>query len=181
MSGDKYFISDQNAPYFLTCTVIHWIDVFTRLEYRDILVDSLNYCIEHKGLEVNAWVIMSNHIHLVASAEEGYRMSDLLRDFKKHTSKKIVEAIKELPESRRDWLLDKFAFEARRTGRAENFKLWRDDNHAIDLTNRHAMEKVDYIHQNPVRAGLVEFPSHYLYSSAKDYAGEKGLANVVVI
>ena len=88
MSGDKYFISDQNATYFLTCTVIHWIDVFTRLEYRYIVVDSLNYCIEHKGLEINAWVIMSNHIHLVASAKDGYRMSDLLRDFKKHTSKK---------------------------------------------------------------------------------------------
>lgn len=145
------------------------------------MVDSLNYCIAHKGLELNAWVVMSNHIHLVGRAEEGFRMWEILRDFKKHTSKKIMEAIQELPESRREWLMDKFAFEARRTGRAENYKLWRDDNHAIDLTNRHAMEKIDYIHNNPVRAGWVEFPSHYLYSSAKDYAGEKGLVKVVVI
>jgi REP element-mobilizing transposase RayT len=181
MSGDKYLISDQNATYFLTCTVIHWIDVFTRQVYRNIVVDALNYCIAHKGWEVNAWVVMRNHLHLVASAQEGSRMSDVLRDFKKHTSKRIVEAIQEYPESRKEWLLDKFSFEARRTGRAENYKLWRDDNHAIDLTHLSAMEKVDYIHDNPVRAGWVELPTHYLYSSATDYAGGKGLVNVCVI
>jgi putative transposase len=71
--------------------------------------------------------------------------------------------------------------DAKRTGRAENYKLWRDDNHAIDLTKRHAMEKEDYIHQNPARTGWVEFPSHYIYSSAKDYAGEKGLVKVEII
>ena len=181
MSGDKYLISDQNSPYFLTCTVIHWIDLFTRKVYRDIITDSLNYCVESKGLEVNAWVIMSNHIHLVVKAKETYRISDILRDFKKHTSKKMQEAILSGPESRREWLLDKFAFEARRTGRADFYKIWRDDNHAIDLSNLDAMEKINYIHLNPVRAGLVELHAHYLYSSAVDYAGGKGLVKVAVV
>lgn len=181
MSGDRYFIRDQQATYFLTCTVIYWIDVFTRREYRDIIVDSLNYCIKHKGWEINAWVIMSNHVHLVCRANEKSRISDVLRDFKKFTSKRIVEAVQEIPESRREWLLDKFEFEARRTGRAENYKLWKDDNHAIDLTHLEAMEKVDYIHRNPVKAGWVEFPEHYLYSSATDYAGGNGLVKVVKV
>lgn len=135
---------------------------------------SLKYCIEQKGLELNAWVIMSNHVHLVGRAREPYRMSDILRDFKKFTSKRIVEAIVEIPESRGDWLLDKFSFEARRTRRAENYKLWTDDNHAVDLTYLSTMEKVDYIHRNPVRAGLVFQPDQYPYSSAVDYAGGKG-------
>ncbi len=62
---------------------------------------------------------MSNHIHLIVKAKEGYRISDILRDFKKHTSKKMQEAILTGPESRKEWLLDKFAFEARKTGRAD--------------------------------------------------------------
>jgi len=181
MSGDRYFINDQNATYFLTCTVIHWIDVFIRREYKDIVVDSLKYCVEQKGLELNAWVIMSNHLHLVGRAREPHRMSDILRDFKKFTSKRIVEAIVEMPESWREWLLDKFSFEARRTRRAENYKLWTDDNHAIDLTHLSAMEKVDYIHRNPVRAGLVFQPDQYPYSSAVDYAGGIGLLKVHVL
>ena len=127
---------------------------------------------------------MSNHIHLVAACKTPHRMSDFLRDFKKFTSKKIMEAILEIPESRKDWLLDKFSFETRRTGRARDYKFWTDDNHAIDLDGFgiDMMEKIDYIHSNPVRAGLVRNPDDYLYSSACDYSRkEKGLVNVIVV
>jgi REP element-mobilizing transposase RayT len=181
MSGDKYYISDQHATYFLTLTVVRWIDIFSREHYRNILVDSLNYCIKEKGLTVHSWVIMSNHVHLVASCEAPHRMSDFLRDFKKFTSKRITEAVAEIPESRRFWLLDAFSFEAKRTGRAKEYKLWKDDNHAIDLTNIDLLEKINYIHENPVRAGLVAAPEHYLFSSALDYCNGKGLVKVQVI
>jgi len=93
----------------------------------------------------------------------------------------MQEAILTGPESRKEWLLDKFAFEAKRTGRAEFYKIWRDDNHAIDLSHIDVKEKVNYIHRNPVRASLVELPDHYLYSSAIDYAGGKGQVKVVVV
>ena len=122
MSGDRYKIYNQQGCYFVTMTVVHWIDVFSRREYRDIIVDSLNYCVENKGLKLYAWVIMSNHVHIVGEVEGELGMSGFLRDFKKHTSKRILEAIEEIPESRREWLLDKFSFEARRTGRATNYK-----------------------------------------------------------
>ena len=181
MSGDRYRITDQHNPYFLTCTIVHWIDLFTRKDYRDIVVQSLNYCIEQKHLIVYSWVIMSNHVHLVVRCEPPGEMSAFLRDFKKFTSKKIADTIMEIPESRREWLLDKFGFEAKRTRRAENYKIWKDDNHAIDLTDIDMMEKIDYVHNNPVRAGWVDVPAHYLYSSAIDYAGGKGLVKVVVI
>jgi putative transposase len=180
MSGG-YIIGDQHNPYFLTCTVIQWIDLFTRRVYKDIIVDSLNYCTAEKNLTIYAWVIMSNHIHLVARCDPPGRMSDFLRDFKKFTSKRFIDAIEDVPESRRDWLLDKFAFEAKRSRRAENYKVWRDDNHPIDLTDIDAMQKIDYIHLNPVRAGVVDSPDHYLYSSAIDYAGGKGVVKVEVI
>lgn len=184
MSGDKYKITDQHARYFLTLTVIHWLDVFTRSEYKDIIVNSLDYCIANKGLNIYAWVIMSNHVHMVAGCKAPNRMSDFLRDFKKYTSKRIVEAIEEINESRRDWLLDKFSFEARRSGRATDYKLWMDGNHAVDLDNNaiDMMEKIDYIHENPVRARIVANPEDYIYSSAIDYSGKgKGLVKVIVI
>jgi REP element-mobilizing transposase RayT len=181
MSGDKYLIRNQNAVYFITCTVIYWIDLFSRVGYKDIIVNSLNYCIKNKGLTVYAWVIMTNHIHLVASCSPPFGMSGFLRDFKKYTSKRFIDEMGKIHESRAEWLLDRFAYEASRTGRAEYYKIWRDDNHAIDLTNIDVFQKVAYIHNNPVMAGLVFEPDQYPYSSALDYNGKKGLVTVTQI
>ncbi|GAA4468946.1 transposase [Nibrella saemangeumensis] len=182
MSADRYPIVDQNAPYFLTITVVNWIDIFIRKEYKQIICDSLNYCVQQKGLVIYAWVLMSNHIHLVARVKEPGSLSFVLRDFKKFTSKALIVAIQETGESRRDWLLDKFAFEARRTSRAENFKVWRDDNHAVSLFSPgFTDQKVAYIHDNPVRQQIVTTPEAYLYSSALDYSGKKGLVLVEVL
>lgn len=103
MSGDRYVITDQQQVYFLTLTVVDWVDVFTRKDYKLIIVDSLNFCIANKGMEVFAYVIMSNHLHLITRAKEGYVLSYVLRDFKKFTSKQIVAKILEIGESRRDW------------------------------------------------------------------------------
>jgi len=182
MSGDRYKIADQEAPYFVTFTIVNWIDIFTRKDYKLIITDSLNYCIENKGLEVFAWVIMSNHVHLIIRAKQGFILSHIIRDFKKFTSKQIIDTILEIGESRREWLLDKFSFEARRTQRATNYKVWTDDNHAILLENAKWMkQRLDYIHDNPVRQLIVQHPHEYLFSSAIDYADEKGLVNIVKI
>jgi REP element-mobilizing transposase RayT len=174
MSGDRYYITDQHATYFLTFTVVDWIDVFTRPDYKTIITDALNYRSENKGWEINAWVLMSNHLHLVVKTQPPFRMSDTLRDFKKFTSKKILEAIKQSPESRREWLLDKFSYHARISGRAKDYKLWRDDNHAIYLDNATmTRQRIDYIHENPVVAMIVANAEDYLLSSANVYAGSK--------
>ena len=105
MGGDKYKIADQQQSYFLTLTIIDQVDVFTRKDYKLIIVDSLNYCVASKGLEIFAWVIMSNNIHLMVRAKEGFELSHILRDFKKFTSKAITAKILEIGESRREWLL----------------------------------------------------------------------------
>ena len=181
MSGDKYFISDKAGCYFITFTIIHWIDIFSRKEYRDIIVDSLNYCISEKELIVYAWVIMSNHIHLVITtkSDEG-NISGIIRDFKKHTSKEITKAIQSIPESRKEWLLNAMSKEAKRIGRATYHKLWKDDNHAITIDGKIVgiKERINYIQDNPVKNGLVEEQWEYIYSSAKDYQGKKGLVAI---
>ncbi|MBN9485145.1 MAG: transposase [Bacteroidetes bacterium 43-93] len=181
MSGDRYFITDQHATYFLTFTVVEWIDIFTRPEYKQVIVDSLNYCIAEKGLECYGWVLMTNHMHLIVRAIPPATLSGIIRDYKKFTSKKLLEIIQTIPESRRDWLLRKFGYWANSTGRAENYKLWTDDNHAINLDNSNLFkQKLDYIHENPVRQQIVAYAQDYIFSSASDYAGKKGLVDIII-
>ncbi|MCX2745300.1 transposase [Mangrovivirga sp. M17] len=182
MSGDRYKITDQNGIHFCTITVVDWIDIFTRMEYRDIIVESLKYCISSKGLELYSWVIMSNHIHLIGSVSPPHKFSNFLRDFKKFTSKEIVKEINRINESRREWLLDRFSFQARKTQRARNYKIWKDSNHCIEIDSSiDIWEKIHYIHENPLRNGLVDEPEDYRYSSARDYINSNGLLDIIVI
>jgi REP element-mobilizing transposase RayT len=179
---DSYVIKDQQAAYFLTFQVVAWVDIFTRKRYRDIIVDAFNYCIEHKGLKVHAWVIMSNHVHCILSSTEG-KLSDTIRDFKRHTAKQILESIQEEYESRRVWILFQFKHAAQQHIRNKDYQVWTHESHAVEIDpyiNDMSTSKMNYIHNNPVEAGLVEKPEDYLYSSARNYAGMKGLVKLVM-
>jgi REP element-mobilizing transposase RayT len=177
-----YQIYDQSACYYLTFQVVEWADVFSRKIYKDILIDSLQYCMTHKQLNLHAYVIMSNHMHLMASATNN-NLSDIVRDFKRHTSKKIIEAIYNEPESRRKWLLQLFSNAASEHSRNEKFQVWTHENHAVEIfSHKFIKQKMDYIHQNPVRAGIVEKEEDYLYSSAKEYlTGKASVLSVCLL
>lgn len=184
MSGDRYLITDQNACYFLTFTVVDWVDVFTRPVYKQIIVDSLNFCIEKKGLVVYGWCLMTNHIHLIAQAKQGHKLSHVIRDFKKFTANNVLKAIQDEPESRKDWMLYRFEFAGKFMKRIEKYHFWQDGSHAIYLDPYKPemfKQRLNYTHQNPVRTGIVENAADYLYSSARDYCGTRGLVNVVVV
>jgi putative transposase len=102
----KYQIRDQNALYFVTFTVIHWLDVFSRREYRDIFLDSIRYCQANKGLEVCAYCIMSSHIHMIIGRHGDPNLEHIIRDIKKFTATKLIEAIQNNPqESRKELFL----------------------------------------------------------------------------
>jgi REP element-mobilizing transposase RayT len=181
MSGDRYYIKDQNAIYFVTFTVVGWLDVFIRNKYKTVIVDSLNYCSQNKGLSVHAWCLMTSHLHLIVSADDGYKLSEIIRDFKKHTAKTTLKLIDEQDESRRNWLLWYFEKEGKKDKRISKYKFWQEDNHAILLerTNTKMMEqKLNYIHQNPVVEGIIENAQDYLYSSARDYCGTRGYVEI---
>jgi putative transposase len=172
----------QGYAYNLTLTIVEWIDFSSRSAYEHLIVDSINYCIVNKGLQVYCWCLMSNHLHLIASAGEVGNLSDILRDFKKFTSKELVKTIKEVPESRRDWMLNLFWYAGKNDKKIKYFKVWQDGNDAQEIhTTAFLDEKMDYIHNNPVKAELVANPEEYLYSSARDYAGEKGLVEIVFV
>ena len=179
--SEKYKIDDPEGKYFVTLTVVHWIDIFTRKELKHVVLDSLQYCQKNKGLLIHAWVLMHSHLHLIISSE-GEPLQDILRDFKKHTSKQIVRTIEEINESRKEWLFRAFSKAAQDIKRVKNYKVWQDGNKPILLqTNEMLDGRLHYIHQNPVEAELVNEPEYYWYSSARDYAGEKGLLEVSML
>ena len=180
--GIKNKISEGHA-YFLTMTVVNWIDVFTRPVYKYIIVDALKYSQENKGLIIYAWCLMSNHLHMVAETKEGLNLSDTLRDFKKYTSKAIVKEIKtNIEESRKNWMLNEFEFAGKYKSGIKKYKFWQDGNEAKEIYSNFFLEqKVEYIHENPVKAEIVENDYEYLFSSAKNYTGEVGLIDVVLI
>jgi len=117
MSERAYSINNPDGIYFVTFSVVNWIDVFVRQRYKDIIVESLKYCQENKGLEIFGWCLMSSHIHLIIRAKEGYNLSDILRDFKKFTSSRLIKSISDTnePESRREWMLWMFERAAKKT------------------------------------------------------------------
>ena len=176
-----YQIRDQQALHYLTIQIVDWIDVFTRQTYRDIILDSLRYCQQNKGLQIFGFVIMPNHIHLIANSPEGY-LSDTIRDFKKFTANNILKSIIDGNESRKDWMLNRFQFNAQKHSRNENYQMWTHENHAVVIYSpEFAREKLEYLHNNPVRAGFVRKPEDYIYSSASNYAEMESIMEVLII
>ncbi len=174
----KYSISEPHGIYFLSFATVGWVDVFTRQRYRDIVIDSLNFCVKNKGFIIYSWVIMSNHVHLVCKSKTG-NLSGVIRDFKSFTAKQILKSIEQESESRREWMLTIFNIAGRNNSRNKYYQLWRHDNHAIEVfSNTVIDQKINYIHYNPVAEGIVSKQEYYVYSSATDYCGRKGLIEI---
>ena len=177
----NYRITDDTKPHFLTLTLVEWVDLFTREKYKQTIIESLKYCIEEKGLVLNAYVIMSNHLHLIAKVKnEGLSLTDIIRDMKRFTANKMYKALKsDDKESRRNWLLWIFESQGKKSNSNKNSKIWRHENHPVILdTNEIVEERLNYIHENPVKAGICYTAEDYVYSSAGVYAGGQGVLDV---
>jgi len=153
--------------YYVTMTVVGWIDVFTRRDYVNIVYDSIRFCQTHKGLRVYAYVVMPNHVHLICDAGER-NLNDVLRDMKSFTAKAILGAIAaNAQESRREWMLHMFGYHGRGSTQNTKFQFWQHGSHPIELYSHDVIwQKIQYAHRNPVKAGIVSEPEHYLHSSA---------------
>lgn len=181
IQGQKQNIKTEKA-YFLTLTVVGWIDVFTRKNHRDAIIESLKYCQKEKGLIIYAFVIMSNHLHLIVNTSEPFLLKDTIRDLKKFTSRKIISLIQKEPESRREWMLKYFKNEGANHAKNLEYKFWKDGNHAIELySEKFIWDKIKYIHNNPVEAGFVKYPHEWLYSSATNYQEMESIITIEAI
>lgn len=152
---------------YVTLTIVDWIDVFTRRIYGDFIIENLIHCQDYKDLKIYSYVLMTNHLHMITFSEKNL-LSDILRDFKTYTSKRLFEMIKEnVRESKRRWMIDIFRKRGSENNDNEGHQFWQSGNHPVALySNEVIQQKIDYIHQNPVKAGFVDSPEKYYYSSA---------------
>jgi len=156
------------------------VDIFSRPVYKHIVADSLEFCMQQKGLVIYAWVLMTNHLHLIAEARGESTLSDILRDFKRHTSRKIIETLqKDMKESRREWMLGRFAYAGKNDPKIKEYRFWQEGNDVQPLVSEYyLLQKLHYIHLNPVRAEFVNHAEEYKYSSAIDYCGGQGVLKI---
>jgi REP element-mobilizing transposase RayT len=163
--GLRFRLNDNSCCFFITTTVVEFRKIFTEEKYLNILAESLKFCRDKYGFKLLAYVFMPSHIHLVVWPKEGSSVSNFMRDFKKFTSKSIKDEL----EARKDPRLK--VFKAAATGRRnQEFKLWMDRFDCVGVYSRKVLDtKANYIHYNPVEAGLSGAPEGWEYSSASAY------------
>ena len=168
----RYKIFDQKGLNFITITVVDWVDLFTRKAICDIVLSNLAFYRNNKGLKIFAYVIMSNHIHLIVRAAEEPELSTIIRDFKSYLAREIIQFLnaQNRKESRKEWLLWMFKKAGKQKGNVNTYQFWQHHNKPIELwTDKVIKQKIDYIHNNPVEAGLVTTAVDWKYSSARNY------------
>ena len=169
----RYKTYDSQAPYFLTSTIIAWVPVFTRRPYFDIILTALKYCRLEKGLKIFAYVIMDNHLHLIGQAEN---LSAILKDFKSFTAREII---RQAEQDDKQWLLQQFDCYKKEYKQGSKFQVWQEGFHPKLLGSEDMVrQKIAYIHHNPVRAGLVDQPEDWPYSSARNYLSGAGVLDI---
>lgn len=175
----KYRFHKPDAAYFISFATVNWVDVFTREIYFEIIIDSIKYCRENKGMELFAYCIMPNHVHMIFRSANN-DPAGLIRDFKGFTSRKIIAAIKENnKESRKEFLLKMFEEAGSTKSNVEKYQLWQHDNKPIEVfSNKVVKQKFDYIHNNPVEEGLVISAIDWKYSSARNYYGDNSIVKI---
>ena len=153
--------------FFVTLTIVGWIDLFSREIYKEVVVENLQYCQKNEGLEIYAYVIMTNHLHMICRRQTG-ELTEMLGRFKSYTAKQFLKLIEGgYEESRKEWLLQLFRQFAVSNTQYSKHHIWQYTSHPIELSSNEMInQKVEYIHNNPVKSGLVVEASSYKYSSA---------------
>jgi len=173
MTRSRYTIKETALPHFLTCTVVNWLPLFSDRANAQILLDSLAWLQQENRMRLYGYVIMENHIHLVAGGDE---LSGALASFKSFTARRLIDRLKEQGAEDR---LKQLVFYKEAHKRDREHQVWQEGSHPQAIQGEEMMrQKLDYLHYNPVRRGYVDTPEHWRYSSARDYAGATGLLPV---
>ncbi|PAU93545.1 transposase [Aliifodinibius salipaludis] len=162
-------IHSDTKYYFCTTSITCWYPVFTEIEYFTIIIDSLAYCQNNKGLALHGYVIMLNHLHLIISANGSISIPDIIRDFKRYTSSEISSLLKTNNQKNALRIFKEAVIDSKNN---QEYQVWQPSYHPIGLQTEHFFkQKLNYIHQNPVEKGYVNEPEHWRFSSAANYSG----------
>ncbi|MBK1646163.1 transposase [Thiocapsa imhoffii] len=173
MTRSRYRFLGNDAPYFLTMTISQWLPIFTRPATVEVILDSWRYLQAHRGFRLHGYVILENHLHLIARAPELDR--DVQR-FKSFTARQLIRVLEEAGARRLLTMLRLFKDEGKRES---TYQVWEEGSHPQRIEHEAVMrQKLDYVHNNPVKRGYVDLPEHWRWSSARDYLGQPGLIEV---
>jgi len=173
MGRSRYKIYESTHPHFLTLTVLHWIPIFTNKESVEILLDSFRFLQKENNLKIYSYVILENHLHLIASSDD---IAYSMRRFKSYTAKHILKL---LQQKNVTTILDQLAFYKKAHKKTAQYQLWQEGLQPKLIQDEAMMiQKIEYIHQNPVKRGYIDEPNHWRYSSARDYDGINGLLDI---
>ena len=180
--SDKYKIHNIDGAYFVTFTIVEWIKVLEDDSYKRLITDNISFYQKNKGLIVYGYCIMPNHVHMIIQAGDRFTVSEILRDLKKFTSRAIVRKLEEEKPEGYLTILNQFIEAGKPLKRIKSHKVWQDGNMAkLAYSNKFLMEKLSYIHNNPVEYGLCHSPWDYEFSSAINYSGKAGLVDVELL
>jgi len=177
MGRNRYkFFTDEIGPYFITCTIINWLALFGKPEITQIILDSLKYLIDHQRIVLHGFVIMEDHLHLIAS---GQALSDDIGDFKSFTARSIIDLFK---AQKNQFILSQLEFFKKDHKITQQYQLWEEGNHPEFISSREMLnQKLEYLHCNPLRKGYIDDPAHWRYSSYRIYMGQEGLLPIEII
>ena len=174
MTHSRYRIFEDEYPYFLTCTVVASLPTFAWPNCVEIILDSWRFLRKERDVRIFGYVILENHLHWIAS---GHDLSSQVSRFKSYTARRMLD---DLEQSGFATLLEELYFFKLRHKIDQIHQLWQEGSHPQQIHNAEVMtQKLEYMHLNPVRRGYVDDPVHWRYSSARNYAGEAGLLEVV--
>lgn len=159
-----YKILNPEGTYFITSTIVNWVNVFTSEKYFNILVETINFYIAKNKLTVYAYVIMKNHFHMICKSEN---LTEVMRLIKSYTAKKIVEQLKNENEFE---LLNQFITYKKDYKIESDYQIWQEGFHPKEIINSEVLkQKIEYIHYNPVNEKYCLNPEEWDYSSHKFY------------
>lgn len=178
----KYKFHNKEGLYFVSFAIVYWIDIFVREEYCNIFLDTLKFYQKEDRLELFAYCIMPSHIHLIFR-DKFKEPEILIGNIKRYSSKKLQNCISNnRQESRKEWILWMMERAAHKTSNVNNKMLWQHNNNPIELwTQEVIMQKLEYIHNNPLESGFVIEPEHWKYSSAVNYSGGIGIIDIILL
>jgi REP element-mobilizing transposase RayT len=173
MGRSRYKIYESTHPYFITCTVLHWIPIFTRTQSTDILFDSLKFLQKSDNLKITAYVILENHLHMIVSSDD---ISKTMAKFKSYTAKELINL---LQKSNAKTILEQLAFYKKAHKTETTYQVWQEGiQPKLIVDEKMMIDRINYIHNNPIKRGYVEEAKHWRYSSARDYEGISGLIEI---
>ena len=173
MGRSRYKFFETNQPQFITGTLVNWIPLFSNPSITTILLNSLSYLQKNNRLIIYAYVIMENHFHLIASSKQ---LSKEIGIFKSFTARKIIDFLKEENYKSIPKQLNYYKLKHKHD---RHYQVWQEGSHPeLIWSDEMMIQKIEYIHYNPVKRGYVDEPEHWRYSSARNYAGLEGLLEV---